>query len=126
MNDLLMPCFDVLFIAIELTMMAVIINSLNRRKAKLPAAIISLFALAVVIHLLSYLYKDNQLIRICVNAVLMGAWSLACFRISITKCVFVVAFCIAYYNLADMAFIITYTEFVGMDVPAFLKVCGTD
>ena len=121
MNDLLMPCFDVLFIAIELTMMAVIINSLNRRKAKLPAAIISLFALAVVIHLLSYLYKDNQLIRICVNAVLMGAWSLACFRISITKCVFVVAFCIAYYNLADMAFIITYTEFVGMDVPAFLK-----
>ena len=121
MNDLLMPCFDVLFIAIELTMMAVIINSLNRRKAKLPAAIISLFALAVVIHLLSYLYKDNQLIRICVNAVLMGAWSLACFRIRITKCVFVVAFCIAYYNLADMAFIITYTEFVGMDVPAFLK-----
>ena len=121
MNDLLMPCFDVLFIAVERTMMAVVINSLIRRKAKLPAAIISLFALAVVIHLLSYLYKDNQLIRICVNAVLMGAWSLACFRISITKCVFVVAFCIAYYNLADMAFIITYTEFVGMDVPAFLK-----
>ena len=121
MNELLTSCLDILFIAIELTMMAVIINSLNRRKAKLPAAIISLFALAVVIHLLSYLYKDNQLIRICVNAVLMGAWSLACFRISITKCVFVVAFCIAYYNLADMAFIITYTEFVGMDVPAFLK-----
>ena len=51
----------------------------------------------------------------------MTAWSLACFRINVTKCVFVVAFCIAYYNLADMAFIITYTEFVGMDVPAFLK-----
>lgn len=120
MTEFLIACFDILFISIELTMMAIIINSVNRKKAKWPIVSISLLVWAIAIHLLSHLYAGNQLIRICVNAALMTAWSLLCFRISFTKCFFVVVFCIAYYNLADMAFIITYTELVNIDVPSFL------
>lgn len=121
MNELLTACFDILFISIELTMMAVILNSVNRRKVKWPVVVISLLVWATAFHLLSYLYAGNQLIRMSVNAILMMAWSKLCFSISFTKCVFVVVFCLAYYNLADMAFIITYTELAGIDVPVFLE-----
>ena len=35
MTEFLIACFDILFISIELTMMAIIINSVNRKKAKM-------------------------------------------------------------------------------------------
>ena len=121
MNKLLMSAFDSLFIIIELIMMAVIISSFNKRRAKWWIITVSLFMLAIIIHKLSGLSADSQLLKICANAVLMTAWSLLCFRIGIAKCIFVVAFCIAYYNLADMAFIIIFTELVGIDVTEFVN-----
>lgn len=121
MNQLLMPFFDVLFTSIELTMMAVVINSFNIKRIKGWLLASSLIVLAFFIHIISNISDGNQFVKICVNMALMTAWSLLCFRLSFAKCVFIVAFCIAYYNLADMAFIIIYTEFVGIDVTNFLS-----
>lgn len=113
--------FDVLFTSIELTMMAVVINSFNIKRIKGWLLASSLIVLAFFIHIISNISDGNQFVKICVNMALMTAWSLLCFRLSFAKCVFIVAFCIAYYNLADMAFIIIYTEFVGIDVTNFLS-----
>lgn len=121
MNQLLMPFFDVLFTSIELTMMAVVINSFNIKRIEGWLLASSLIVLAFFIHIISNISDGNQFVKICVNMALMTAWSLLCFRLSFAKCVFIVAFCIAYYNLADMAFIIIYTEFVGIDVTNFLS-----
>ena len=120
MSALTVSCFDTLFIAIELTMMAVIISSFSKRRLSLWIAAASLPALAVIIHVLSTLCSGNQIIRACANVVLMTAWSRLCFRVSFTKCIFVVMFCVAYYNVADMTFIIIYTELVGIDVSGFI------
>lgn len=120
MSELLVSCFDILLISIELTMMAIVISSVDRKKAKWSVVSVSLLAWAIAIHLLSRLYTGNRLVGICVNTALMTVWSLLCFRISFTKCIFVAVFCVAYYNLADMVFIITYTELVDIDVPSFL------
>lgn len=121
MNPFLMAFFDILFTSIELTMMAVVINSFNAKRANWWVLAISLLALAVVIHVSSSFSDGNQFIKICVNAVLMTVWSMLCFRISLAKCVFVVVFCIAYYTLSDMAFIITYTQLVGIDAAKFIS-----
>ena len=112
MSALTVSCFDTLFIAIELTMTAVIISSFSKRRLSLWIAAASLPVLAVIIHVLSTLCAGNQIIRACANVVLMTAWSRLCFRVSFAKCIFVVLFCVAYYNAADMAFIIIYTELV--------------
>lgn len=120
MSALTVSCFDTLFIAIELTMMAVIISSFSKRRLSLWIAAASLLVLAVIIHVLSALCAGNQIIRACANVVLMTAWSRLCFRVSFTKCIFVVLFCVAYYNVADMTFIIIYTELVGIDVSGFI------
>ena len=49
MNKLLMSAFDSLFIIIELIMMAVIISSFNKRRAKWWIITVSLFMLAIII-----------------------------------------------------------------------------
>ena len=120
MSALTVSCFDTLFIAIELTMMAVIISSFSKRRLSLWIAAASLPVLAVIIHVLSTLCAGNHIIRACANVVLMTAWSRLCFRVSFTNCIFVVMFCVAYYNVADMTFIIIYTELVGIDVSGFI------
>ena len=79
MNQLLMSFFDVLFISIELIMMAVVISSFNVKRINGWLLAISLIALAVLIHIISSISDGDQFIKICVNMALMTAWSLLCF-----------------------------------------------
>ena len=70
MSALTVSCFDTLFIAIELTMTAVIISSFSKRRLSLWIAAASLPVLAVIIHVLSALCAGSQIIRACANVVL--------------------------------------------------------
>lgn len=121
MNGWLMSLFDVLFISIELMMLAVVVNSFNPRRLSGWLSAVSLIALAVIIHVISCISGGDQLIKICASLALMTAWSLLCFRASLAKCVFISAFCIAYYTLADITLIIIYTKLIGIDVAGFLS-----
>lgn len=102
-------------------MMIIITSSFMTISRNKLTVVLSTLSLAVFLHIIVTIIGNQLVLKFTFIAAILTIWGITCFKINFFKCIFTVLFCLVYYVLGDMTFILIFTELVGINVSVFLN-----
>lgn len=105
MSLLLANIFNIALIFLENIMLLILVNGLFRREKASALGIISFLLMSTLSCLVIFFFDSNLVLKYCILFVLSSSWVFFSYKAPIIKCIFPVAFWLAYLTIMDNAVI---------------------